>query len=168
MVVAVINIWEEYGATILFPIFIAAVYIILGILLLYGSRKHSVNEILKSVSIIFFTFSILIESGYYMCNKYIVEVSSVYTRVIFFINSVIFIIGVIISLIDERYYVNTFPVTICRIAAYIIGLSIILIIIEFVYIVFIILGSMVLITIAVWSAVDFSAFKKLLFWRNKT
>lgn len=158
----------------LFAIIITAVtYTILIISLIYGIRKHYVKEIIKNPSIFIFLFITLIESVLCIFEKYFPNILGYILpfsyNVIFYINSVIFIIGVIISLIDEKYYTNTFPVTICRMSVYLIGLSVVLIMIEIVYVLLIIIGSVFLITAAVWSAVDFNTFKKnILFWRNRT
>ena len=152
-------------------IYVIFIYILMLAAILYSGRKHHVSEIIKSPSSFVFLLIIFTESCWYIFTRYFPDTLTFIfdSRIIFYAESVIFGIGVIISLIDEKYYANTFPVTICRIALYIIGLSLILFIIEFIYIVFIIIGSVILFTAAVWSAVDFRTFKEnIIFWRKKT
>ena len=159
-----------FNSDMIFPKICAAViYIVMIAAIIYGYRKHAVSEIIKSPSSFIFLFLAVAESFYFICLKYLQNLFIINSKIIFIGESVIFIAALIISLIDEKYYANIFPITICRIAVFIIGLSVILIILEFIFIVFIIIGSVILITIAVWSAVDFRTFKKnILFWRNRT
>jgi len=157
-----------FNSDMIFPKICAAViYIVMIAAIIYSYSKHSVSEIIKCPSSFIFLFLAIIESCYFIYLKYFQNILN--RNIIFSGESVIFITAVIISLIDEKYYANPFPVTICRIAVFIIGLSLILIILEFIFIVFILIGSVILITVAVWSAVDFRTFKKnILFWRNRT
>jgi|GEM_PF-4552532 hypothetical protein len=167
MVVSVKDIL--FNSNLLIPkICVIFTYILIITAIIYGSRKHYVSEIIKSPSSAVFLLIILTESCYYIMIRHFPNINIWDSRIIFSIESVIFGIGVIISLIDEKHYANTFPVTICRIALYIIGLSLILLILEFIYIVFIIIGAVILFGAAVWSAVDFNTFKKnIIFWRNR-
>jgi len=158
-----------YSDSIIPKIYIIFIYVLMITAVLYGSKKHHVSEIVKSPSSAAFLLIIFTESFWYTFTRYFPDTLVLDSRIIFYAESVIFGIAVIISLIDEKYYANTFPVTICRIAVYTIGLSLILFIIEFIYIVVIIAGSLILFTAAVWSAVDSHTFKEnIIFWRKKT
>ena len=155
------DIFPKICAAVVFVIMIAAI--------IYGYKKHTISEVIKSPSSFIFLLLAVVESFYFIYLKYLQDSFTINIRMIFIVESVIFTAALIISLIDEKYYLNILPITICRIAVFIIGLSIILIILEFIFIVFILIGSVLLILIAVWSAVDFRTFKKnILFWRNRT
>lgn len=168
MFIAVKNIWMTSNSIII-DIIIAVFYCIIITALLYGTRKHTITEIVKNPSMLMYTLLILIESVYYAFLTYFPNIILINDLIIFSIEAVIFITAVIISLIDDKFYANTFPVTICRIATFILGLSFVLLIIKYIIIVLMVVGFIIIIITALWAIFDFNTFKKiLLFWRKKT
>lgn len=141
---------------------IALFFIAVIIIFIYGYKKYKIEGlyIYNDPSVYFMIFTALTEAVFYYMIKAFPELKVFGARIDSYAFSVwlnlseafIFLPGVIISLFNEKYYAEKYPVTVYRISAFVILSSVLFIIIEIRYILLIMICAALLILIGVLSA----------------